>query len=400
MSVGGDWGVEHFAQSPADNGASNGANSNQATIVRYVFSAALSGSVLLPPMARKERQDRDAEGKELKQAQARGPHLFQESSGSGANQLLRLCLDPPILCYSPKRLFRGERESRGALITMSGPPNRLNNARSSFSPGTLVVDVCSCVPSVSPSWMLPPLASLLLCPPSGFHGSRNPCFPESMEAAALSDGSSVAIGQPQEKGPSLTRRRRPRSPVPPRPASASRPGSNTVLRGADAARSRKPLAFREMRGQGRGHARWPAPLRSLLRALGPQDAAAAQSLAQGQTPGPGTVERVQLPLKNWTEPGGGGSPEGNRNDQSSIWSREEAQEMSRSTGSLVTRPGLCVSSVALAQGRGSGWTVVSQEENETKVPQSTLPSIPGGTSLQASCSRHLEPEFSSKQCIG
>lgn len=37
--------MEYFAQSPADNGASNGANSNQAAIVRYAFSAALSGSV-------------------------------------------------------------------------------------------------------------------------------------------------------------------------------------------------------------------------------------------------------------------------------------------------------------------------------------------------------------------
>lgn len=36
--------MERFAQSLAHNGASNGANSNQATIVRCVFSAALSGS--------------------------------------------------------------------------------------------------------------------------------------------------------------------------------------------------------------------------------------------------------------------------------------------------------------------------------------------------------------------
>uniref|UniRef100_A0A8C2QC18 Phosphatase and actin regulator n=1 Tax=Cricetulus griseus TaxID=10029 RepID=A0A8C2QC18_CRIGR len=36
-----------------------------------------------------------------------------------------------------------------------------------------------------------------------------------------------------------------------------------------------------MRGQGRGHTRWPAPLRSLLRALGPQDAA-AQGLEQDE----------------------------------------------------------------------------------------------------------------------
>ncbi|XP_055452250.1 phosphatase and actin regulator 3 isoform X2 [Psammomys obesus] len=36
-----------------------------------------------------------------------------------------------------------------------------------------------------------------------------------------------------------------------------------------------------MRGQGRGHARWPAPLRSLLRTLGPQDAT-TQGLAQDE----------------------------------------------------------------------------------------------------------------------
>lgn len=76
------------------------------------------------------------------------------------------------------------------------------------------------------------------------------------------------------------------APVPPRPPRQRLPGPRlcTVLGGADAARSRKPLAFREMRGQGRGHARWPAPLRSLLRALGPQDAA-AQGLAQGKCEG-------------------------------------------------------------------------------------------------------------------
>lgn len=72
--------MEHFAQSPADNGASNGANSNQATIVRYVFSAALSASVLLPTRARKESQDRDAEGKEVKQTLTSGP-LLSRSKG-------------------------------------------------------------------------------------------------------------------------------------------------------------------------------------------------------------------------------------------------------------------------------------------------------------------------------
>lgn len=50
------------------------------------------------------------------------------------------------------------------------------------------------------SWVLPPLAPLLLCLPSGFHGSRNPCFPEPMEAAAQSAGSLVASGQPQVGG--------------------------------------------------------------------------------------------------------------------------------------------------------------------------------------------------------
>lgn len=49
--VGGDWSVEHSAQSLAHNGASNGANSNQAAIVRSVFSAALSGSGLQCTMA-------------------------------------------------------------------------------------------------------------------------------------------------------------------------------------------------------------------------------------------------------------------------------------------------------------------------------------------------------------
>lgn len=74
--------MEHFPQSPADNGASNGANSNQATIVRYVFSAALSASVLLPTRARKESQDRDAEGKEVKQTLASGPLLSRSKSRS------------------------------------------------------------------------------------------------------------------------------------------------------------------------------------------------------------------------------------------------------------------------------------------------------------------------------
>lgn len=50
-----------------------------------------------------------------------------------------------------------------------------------------------------------------------------------------------------------------------------------------------------MRGQGRGHARWPAPLRSLLRALEPQDAAAAQGLAQGKCEGDlGSRAHVEL----------------------------------------------------------------------------------------------------------
>lgn len=50
-----------------------------------------------------------------------------------------------------------------------------------------------------------------------------------------------------------------------------------------------------MRGQGRGHARWPAPLRSLLRALEPQDATAAQGLAQGKCEGDlGSRAHVEL----------------------------------------------------------------------------------------------------------
>lgn len=39
-----------------------------------------------------------------------------------------------------------------------------------------------------------------------------------------------------------------------------------------------------MRGQGRGHARWPAPLRSLLRAFGPQDTTTG-GLEQGKCEG-------------------------------------------------------------------------------------------------------------------
>lgn len=58
-SVGGVWGREHLAQSTAHNEVSNGANSNQATIVRCVLTATLS---TVGTMAGNECQDRDAEG--------------------------------------------------------------------------------------------------------------------------------------------------------------------------------------------------------------------------------------------------------------------------------------------------------------------------------------------------
>lgn len=73
------------------------------------------------------------------------------------------------------------------------------------------------------------------------------------------------------------------APVPPRPASTSR-GPGSALCSEDAAQSRTGLAFREMRGQGRGHTRWPVPLRSLLRALGPQDTT-TRGLEQGKCEG-------------------------------------------------------------------------------------------------------------------
>lgn len=66
-----------FRTEPADNGASNGANSNQAAIVRYA-SAVLSGSALLPTVARKERQDRDAEGERGKADTSKGTAVVPE----------------------------------------------------------------------------------------------------------------------------------------------------------------------------------------------------------------------------------------------------------------------------------------------------------------------------------
>lgn len=53
--------MEHFAQSVGHNGASDGANSNQATIVRCVFAAALSGP--WRTMAQNVLHDRDVEAK-------------------------------------------------------------------------------------------------------------------------------------------------------------------------------------------------------------------------------------------------------------------------------------------------------------------------------------------------
>lgn len=62
VSVGGGWGREHLAQSTAHNEVSNGANSNQATIVRCVLTSVLSGSKLRRTMARNQRKDIDVEG--------------------------------------------------------------------------------------------------------------------------------------------------------------------------------------------------------------------------------------------------------------------------------------------------------------------------------------------------
>lgn len=62
-SVGGRWGREHLARSAAHNEVPNGANSNQATIVRCVLTATLHSSGLRAQwQAASERQDRDVEG--------------------------------------------------------------------------------------------------------------------------------------------------------------------------------------------------------------------------------------------------------------------------------------------------------------------------------------------------
>lgn len=72
-SVGGGRGREHLARCTAHNEVSNGANSNQATIVLCVLTAALSSSGLWCTMAGNEHQDRDVEGTQ------QGGHCWPQS---------------------------------------------------------------------------------------------------------------------------------------------------------------------------------------------------------------------------------------------------------------------------------------------------------------------------------